>query len=67
MSRPNCNYCKFWKFSRTLGSLDVPVWHCRFGFSPSEDCLASAYYNVKCINDYFKKHPNELQLSFNFK
>lgn len=48
-----CKDCQFYIYSITLGSLDKPVWHCRFGFSPSKDCKALGEYNMEIIN---KRH-----------
>ena len=53
-------------YSTTLGSKDVEVWHCRFGFSPSRDCQWLGDYNVKCTREYYKKHPEDLQLKLPF-
>lgn len=61
-----CKSCKFWIFSKTLGSGDVPIWHCRDGFSPSKDCIDIAKYNAKIRKLYYKKHPDMLQLTFHF-
>lgn len=62
-----CKTCKLWVFTTTLGSPDVPVWHCRSGFTPSEECQEQAEYNRKCIRDYYARHPNERQLKLKFK
>lgn len=62
-----CQNCEHWRYTKTLGSPDVPELHCRFGFSPSKDCQSMALYNVECIRKYYREHPNELQLQFKFK
>ena len=61
-----CKACKHWVFTETIGSKDKPVWHCRHGFTPSKDCREMADYNDKCKDAYYRKHPEDLQLSFNF-
>lgn len=61
-----CKACKHWVFTETIGSKDKPVWHCRHGFTPSKDCREMADYNDKCKAAYYRKHPEDLQLSFNF-
>ena len=62
-----CRECKHWEFSTTLGSPDVPEWHCRHGFKPSADCQDEAEYNEKCQRDYYRRHPEELQLELKFE
>lgn len=62
-----CRECKHWIFSTTLGSPDAPEWHCRHGFKPSNDCQDLAEYNVKCKRDYYRHHPEELQLELKFQ
>jgi hypothetical protein len=52
--------------STTLGSPDIPEWHCRYGFTPSGDCQDMAEYNAKCQRDYYRRHPEELQLQLHF-
>jgi len=64
MSR--CLKCKHWELTRTVGSPNQAVWHCRFGFSPSDDCQDMAEYDLKCIRDYYREHPEYLQLKLNF-
>ena len=61
-----CRECKQWIFSTTIGSPDTPEWHCRHGFMPSEDCQDMAADNDKCRQEYYRKHPEELQLTFDF-
>ena len=61
-----CQQCKRWMFSTTIGSPDVPEWHCRYGFTPSSDCQEMARYNDECKRKYYKQHPEELQLKLNF-
>lgn len=68
MKAPNrCKMCKRWIFSKTLGSPDIPEWHCRYGFTPSEDCQKMADYNDECKIKYYREHPKELQLELDFK
>ena len=62
-----CRECKHWIFSTTIGSLKVPEWHCRHGFTPSSDCQDEAEYSVKCQRDYYRRHPEALQLELKFK
>ena len=62
-----CRECKHWMFSTTIGSPNVPEWHCRYGFSPSKDCQNMAEYNMECQCEYYRKHPEELQLELNFQ
>lgn len=64
--KPKCKECKHWEFTRTLGSPDHSEWHCRFGFRPNKFCLELAEDNVRCIRDYYRKHPEEQQLKFKF-
>lgn len=64
MSR--CKKCKHWEFTTTIGSIHKPIWHCRFGFSPSEDCQDMAEYDIQCIRNYYREHPEYLQLQLNF-
>ena len=66
MTEMKCERCKYWIYSTTLGSKDVEMWHCRFGFSPSRDCQWLGDYNVKCKREYYKKHPEDLQLKLPF-
>lgn len=61
-----CQRCKHWELSKTLGSPDVPEWHCRQGFTPSEDCQDMAEYNDRCKREYYRKHPEHQQLQLNF-
>ncbi len=61
-----CQQCKHWELSRTIGSPDVPEWHCRHGFTPTKDCKVMAEYNTECIRKYYRQHPEELQLKLNF-
>jgi len=61
-----CKRCKCWVYTETLGSPDVPEWHCRHGFTPSSDCQEMARYNEECTREYYRKHPDELQMIFNF-
>lgn len=39
LKKPKCKQCKFWEYTKTLGSPIVPVWHCRSGFTPWADAL----------------------------
>lgn len=61
-----CKRCKCWILSTTIGSPDVPEWHCRQGFTPSNDCQQIAEYNEDCKRQYYREHPKELQLELNF-
>ena len=61
-----CRECKHWELSSTIGSPDVTIWHCRHGFTPSEDCQEMAGYNEECKRKYYLEHPEELQLKLNF-
>lgn len=61
-----CRECKCWEFTKTIGSPDVPEWHCRYGFTPSAGCQDMAEYNAKCRRDYYRRHPEELQLQLQF-
>ena len=61
-----CRECKHFELSTTLGSPDTPEWHCRHGFTPSADCQDMAEYNQECQRDYYRRHPEELQLQLNF-
>lgn len=62
-----CRECKHFELSTTFGSPDIPEWHCRHGFTPSEDCQDMAEYNAKCQRDYYRRHPEELQLELKFQ
>ena len=62
-----CKQCKCWEFTKTIGSPDVPEWHCRYGFTPSAGCQDMAEYNAKCKRDYYRRHPEELQLELKFE
>lgn len=62
-----CWRCKRWILSTTIGSPDVPEWHCRHGFTPSDDCQKMEDYNDDCKRQYYRRHPKELQLELNFK
>lgn len=62
-----CVRCRYFEFTETLGSKDVKVWHCRDGFTPSNDCKDMAAYNDECTKAYYKKYPNELQLKLRFR
>lgn len=64
--KPKCKECPHWEYTKTIGSPDVPEWHCRFGFSPSDSCQEMAEYNIKCKREWYKKHPEELQLKIRF-
>lgn len=46
-----CKKCKFYIFDITLGSLDKPVWHCRYGFTPTKDCKKMGEYNDEIVNN----------------
>lgn len=61
-----CQHCKQWEYTKTIGSPDTPVWHCRHGFTPSGECQDEAAYNDKLRQEYYRKHPEELQLQFDF-
>lgn len=62
-----CQKCKYHRYSKTLGSPDSEVWHCRDGFKPTDsDCQGSAEYNDNAKREYYRKHPEELQLQFKF-
>lgn len=62
-----CQLCKHFIFSTTIGSPDALEWHCRQGFTPSADCQTMAEYNDECKRKYYREHPEELQLQFDFK
>ena len=62
-----CRECEHFELSKTLGSPDVPEWHCRFGFTPSDDCQDMAEYNMKQRREYYRRHPEELQLELKFQ
>ena len=51
-----CKKCKFYIYSITLGSLDKPVWHCRYGFSPTKDCKRLGEYNEEIVNNGLLEH-----------
>lgn len=59
--------CKEWVFTKTLGSPDTPVWHCRQGFEPSKDCQQMAEYNNDIRRKYYREHPEALQFKIHFK
>ena len=61
-----CQLCKCWMYSVTLGSPDVPVWHCRYGFTPSHGCQDMAEYNLEGARKMYREHPEWLQLKLNF-
>lgn len=61
-----CRECKSWEFTKTLRSPDVPEWHCRYGFSPSKSCQDMAAYNREHARNYYREHPEELQLKLKF-
>jgi hypothetical protein len=65
--KSKCKQCKRWIFSTTIGSPDTPEWHCRHGFTPSDDCQKMADYNDDCQRQYYRKHPEELQLELDFQ
>lgn len=64
--KPKCKDCPFWEYTKTLGSPDVPEWHCRDGFSPSEDCRDLAEDNRLKTIEYYRKYPHERQLEIRF-
>lgn len=61
-----CQQCSTFEYSRTLGSPDADVWHCRYGFSPSKSCHDLAEYNKRISRKYYREHPEELQMRLNF-
>ena len=61
-----CKKCKFWIFSVTLGSPNIPIWHCSHGFVPYPDCIIEAEYAEYCKKLFYKRHPEYLQLKLNF-
>ena len=48
-----CKKCKFYIHTITLESLDKPVWHCRYGFTPTKDCKRMGEYNDEIVNNGF--------------
>lgn len=50
LKKPKCKQCKFWEYTKTLGSPVVPVLHCRSGFTPC------AYCGKQVPNDKLVKH-----------
>ena len=46
-----CKNCQFYVNTITLGSLDKPVWHCRYGFTPTKDCKKMGEYNDEIVNN----------------
>jgi hypothetical protein len=43
-------------------------WHCRDGFSPHDpDCQQEAERNLRIRREYYRKHPEELQMTLRFK
>lgn len=61
-----CFRCKFWVFSQTLSSMPDKEWHCKDGFTPSPDCIEMAEYNRRVTREFYKNHPEYLQLCLNF-
>lgn len=62
-----CQKCKYHIYSKTLGSPDCEEWHCRQGFKPTDsDCQTAADRNDAIKREYYKNHPEELQLKLNF-
>jgi hypothetical protein len=62
-----CQKCEYHIYSKTLGSPDCEEWHCRQGFNPTDrDCQAEADRNDAIKREYYKNHPEELQLKLNF-
>lgn len=63
-----CIKCKFWVYSETLSSMPDKEWHCRDGFSPRDpDCQQEAERNLRMRREYYRKHPEELQMKLRFK
>lgn len=68
--KPRCRDCKYYVFTKTLGSPDTPVWHCRDGFSPRqdqpkkgiEDCRKMAMHNDWATALYQQEHAQQLTL-----
>lgn len=62
LKKPKCKQCKFWEYTKTLGSPVVPVWHCRSGFTPWADAFGSCikradreiYYRTEWDGKYGK-------------
>ena len=76
LKKPKCKQCKFWEYTKTLGSPIVPVWHCRSGFTPWADalgdCIKRAERNFKSYLKDKKEHPESYsgyskQLEIDFK
>lgn len=66
-SKPKCKRCKFYVFTPTLGSPDVPVWHCRSGFTPHfwvdfEPPIFSPCYEL-AFSNYVSSHKLCLDVS----
>ena len=61
-----CQQCRFFEYSRTIGSPNVDVWHCRYGFSPNKSCHDLAEYNKRIKEKYYREHPEELQMDLRF-
>lgn len=41
-----CQKCKFYVYTRTLGSMHKEVWHCRYGYNPNQKmCFQESLYN----------------------
>lgn len=66
-AKPDCKKCFFYRYSFTLGSSDVKVWHCLYGFTPRywidmepsvfDPCYTFAYRN------YCLSHEDSLKYS----
>ena len=76
LKKPKCKQCKFWEYTKTLGSPVVPVWHCRSGFTPWADafgsCIKRAERNFKAYLKDKKEHPGSYsvyskQMEIDFK
>lgn len=68
--KPDCKSCKYFRFSKTLGSPDLPVWHCRDGLSPFvgylNTFLPPVWYDCRDECRSNDKFYIPIQLTFNF-
>ena len=54
-----CMKCERYILSTTLGSMEAPIWHCQYGFTPSTSCQDMAEYNDQCKK---RQAPRQLEL-----
>lgn len=54
-----CMKCERYILSTTLGSMEVPIWHCQYGLTPSTSCQEEG----ECIDRCKKRQaPKQLEL-----